>query len=177
MRAGHKLEQPVIWTKDGFIEDRWTRIEDDAPLEKARCVLIPLEHYMNALDTLAADVAGIGIILEPGDEIPDELDVSMAPLFAISFPAFSDGRGYSTARLLRDRFGYKGKLRATGDVLLDQIPLMQRIGFDEFEIRSEPVKRALEDGRIPAVELFTQPVSAAGEKPAASRAWARRAVA
>ena len=55
-------------------------------------------------------------------------------MVALDFPAFTDGRAYSTARLLRERHGYLGELRAVGDVLLDQIPFMLRCGFDAFEV-------------------------------------------
>ena len=61
---------------------------------------------------------------------------------ALNFPIFRDGRAYSTARLLRDRYGFKGELRATGDVLRDQIFFMRRVGFDAFEVRGD---RSIED--------------------------------
>ncbi len=57
-------------------------------------------------------------------------------MIALEFPAFKDGRAYSHARLLRERFGFQGELRAVGDVLLEQLHFMQRVGFDAFEIDS-----------------------------------------
>lgn len=88
-------------------------------------------------------------------------------LIVLNFPKFSDGRAYSQARLLRGRLGYRGELRATGGVLIDQIPFMLRCGFDSFESEQKGFEEALakartlfsvvyqptEDGRIPASRL------------------------
>ncbi|MCJ8286126.1 DUF934 domain-containing protein [Halomonas sp.] len=62
-----------------------------------------------------------------------------APLIAIDFPKFTDGRGYSLARVLRERHGFKGEIRAVGDVLIDQLSYMARCGFDAFSLREDQV--------------------------------------
>ena len=93
--------------------------------------------------------------------------------YALAFPKFSDGRAFSTARLLRDKHGYAGELRAAGNVLADQIPFMRRVGFDAFEVTHAATRRALAEGRIPEVTLHYQP-ACAGEPPAATRPWLRR---
>ncbi len=67
-------------------------------------------------------------------EIADQL--AAWPAIAIEFPKYTDGRGYSLARLLRQRYGYVGELRAVGDVLHDQLSLMERCGFDTFELKA-----------------------------------------
>ena len=78
----------------------------------------------------------VGVSLQPDDDLSlltpyvDKLD-----LIAIHFPKFTDGRGYSLARLLRQRLGYRGELRAVGEVLRDQLYFMARCGFDAFELR------------------------------------------
>jgi phosphoadenosine phosphosulfate reductase len=92
---------------------------------------------------------------------------------AVSFPAFTDGRGYSTARLLRERFGFKGELRAVGDVLQDQIPHMQRCGFDALVVTHEPTRRALLENHLPEMALFYQPVGLR-EVPLGTRPFLRR---
>lgn len=88
-------------------------------------------------------------------------------LIELRFPKFSDGRAYSQARLLRGRLGYRGELRATGNVLRDQLPFMLRCGFDSFESEQNGFEEALakarklfsvvyqpaEDGREPVSEL------------------------
>jgi uncharacterized protein (DUF934 family) len=61
----------------------------------------------------------------------------MLPVVAIHFPTFTDGRGYSLARLLRQRHGFGGDLRATGDVLRDQIYLLHKCGFSSFALRED----------------------------------------
>jgi uncharacterized protein (DUF934 family) len=91
-------------------------------------------------------------------------------LIVLHFPKFSDGRAYSQARLLRERFGYRGELRATGDVLQDQLPFLLRCGFDSFESGQKGFGEALakartlfsvvyqptEDGRATASQLRLQ---------------------
>ena len=76
--------------------------------------------------------SGEGLLLEPNDE-PDATHTS-APVIAINFPAFTDGRGLSLAVLLRTRFNYTGELRAVGDVHPDVIHYMKRCGFDTFQM-------------------------------------------
>ncbi len=76
--------------------------------------------------------------LAPGEEPKDlEDDLGALPLVAIHFPAFKDGRGYSYARELRTRYNFKGEVRATGDVLRDQLFYMTRCGFNAFEVRED----------------------------------------
>jgi len=102
-----------------------------------------------------------------------EADLAHFALIALAFPKFSDGRAFSTARLLRDKHGYTGELRAVGNVLSDQIPLMRRVGFDSYEVAHAPTRRALEQGRIAEVSLHYQPAQA-DEPPAGTRPWLRR---
>lgn len=73
--------------------------------------------------------------LTPDDDVDDlGEDAHRFAVIAIDFPTFTDGRGYSAARLLRERYGYEGELRATGQVLRDQVFFMLRCGFDAFEV-------------------------------------------
>ena len=69
-------------------------------------------------------------------------DCSALPLIAVDFPVFSDGRGYSAARLLRERYGFQGELRAIGDVLRDQLYYLAHCGFNAFAVRAD---RDIED--------------------------------
>ncbi|MEO8718578.1 MAG: DUF934 domain-containing protein [Burkholderiales bacterium] len=77
------------------------------------------------------------VVLEPGDD-PGLLAASLGRLqaIAVKFPAFGDGRGYSIARLLRERYGYRGELRAVGQVARDNLHFMAQCGFDAFELRA-----------------------------------------
>ena len=80
----------------------------------------------------------MGIRLD-SDEAPEEIadDLGRFDLVALNFPNFNDGRPFSHARLLRERYGFKGEIRATGDVLQDQLFFMLRCGFDAFELRED----------------------------------------
>ncbi|MEM8766533.1 MAG: DUF934 domain-containing protein [Pseudomonadota bacterium] len=86
---------------------------------------------LEPLDSWEAD-SGRGLLLEPTDE--PEARFTDAPVIAINFPAFNDGRGLSLAVLLRTRFGFAGELRAVGDVHPDIIHYMKRCGFDTFQM-------------------------------------------
>jgi uncharacterized protein (DUF934 family) len=78
------------------------------------------------------DTNATAVRIEPGDDARSLLPhLGQLSLVEVTFPAFRDGRGYSVARILREA-GYKGELRAAGDVLVDQVPLMRRCGFDAF---------------------------------------------
>ena len=91
------------------------------------------------------DAACTGVWLGPDDDVAPLLPwLATLPLIAIRFPVFTDGRGYSLARLLRGRHGYAGELRAVGDVLRDQLYFLQRCGFDSFALRADqPPEEAL----------------------------------
>lgn len=119
------------------VHDEWTRITDHGPLPEGPA-LIPLERYLDERESLKAREGRIGV------EVPGEVDedqiASVAgevDLIAVRVPKFADGRHYSTARLLRMRHGFKGELRATGDVLPDQLFYMRRVGYDAFELRAD----------------------------------------
>jgi uncharacterized protein (DUF934 family) len=112
-------------------------------------VLVPLALWREQRDALLARKGRLGIWLDAGEDaaqIAGDL-AHFAPhisLVAVNFPRFADGRGYSTARLLRERYGYRGELRAVGDVLRDQFPELVRCGFDSFALRAgENVEAAL----------------------------------
>lgn len=99
--------------------------------------ITPLEDWV--------EDSGHGLLLEPTDE-PDAR-FTRAPVIAINFPAFNDGRGLSLAVLLRTRFDYAGELRAVGDVHPDVIHYMKRCGFDTFQMpEGRPLPAAQHDG-------------------------------
>lgn len=140
--------RPLI--RDGvLIEDAWisvTGADELAALPADAAVLVPLALWQtlrqaesdSLLKRLQAGGAKLGVQLAPADE-PGVLagDVEKFALIAVEFPAFTDGRGYSTARLLRERYGYEGELRAVGDVQRDQLFAMVRCGFNAFVLRAD----------------------------------------
>ncbi len=107
-----------------------------------------------------------------GDRPPflDEL-----ALVALAFPAFSDGRSFSKAELLRSRHGFDGAIRAVGQVLVDQLPHMLRLGFDEFEVSDPVLIGRLERGETGGIALHYQPTSAEAAAPdrGAAYSWRR----
>ncbi|HKK52036.1 MAG TPA: DUF934 domain-containing protein [Myxococcota bacterium] len=120
------------------IEDPFARVDDESPIPDSGAVLVSLDRFESEREALLARGEGLGVLLEPDDApaaIADDLD--RIDLVAVDFPVFSDGRGFSTARLLRERHGFEGQLRAVGDVLCEQLPFMLRSGFDAFEMASE----------------------------------------
>lgn len=119
-------------------QDDWQVIPRDhsGPLP-AGPVLVPLAYWLAHRDSLRLRPdTGVWLASNEGPE-PLAGDMTRLSLIGIEFPAFADGRGYSSARILRDRMGYAGELRAFGDVLRDQLFYMSRCGFDSFAIRED----------------------------------------
>ena len=163
-----------LWTPQGFRDDEWTRAEDAEALAGNGRVILPLAAYLELdAQTRAASAGRIGVHLAPGDALDPILpDLDNLTLVSLAFPAFSDGRSYSRAALLRSRHGFTGTLRAAGDVLIDQIPLMMRTGFTEFEVTNPTALRRLEEGRIGGIAYRYQPAS--GREDAGPRySWRR----
>ena len=101
-------------------------------------------------------------------------DAADRPLVALRFDKFGDGRAFSYAILLRERHGFAGELRAVGDVLLDEIPLMLRCGFTSFEVVNAPTLKALAEGRLPKFPLAYQRGLERGETHVGDRPWTRK---
>ncbi len=121
-----------------IVADRFERLADDAALPASGGVLVSLGRFLAEREALLARPGELGVWLAP-DESPREIesDLGAIALVALDFPVFSDGRAFSSARLLRERYGYAGEIRAIGDVLCEQLPFMIRSGFDTFEMESE----------------------------------------
>lgn len=120
---------------DHFVDDPWVAVADEAALPAERQPIVSLDRWQAERDELIRRNAPIGVRLrsdQPPALIADDLD--RFALIELEFPRFGDGRPYSYARLLRERHGYKGELRAVGNVLRDQLLFMQRCGFDAFEV-------------------------------------------
>lgn len=121
-----------------IVPDRYVRILDDAPIPAGGAVLLPAERFLADAAELAARQAETGVIW-PNNRDIDELapHLEAIALVALVFPKYQDGRAYSQARILRERLGFRGELRATGQVLRDQFVFMLRAGFDAFEVKKE----------------------------------------
>jgi uncharacterized protein (DUF934 family) len=133
---------PDVITSDGSIrQDEWVvvpRPEDGESLDiPEQPALIPADLWLAGKEHFE-DRDDIGVWLDSHEE-PEILAgvVNELPVIAVNFPKFSDGRGYSIARLLRERLNYRHELRAVGDVLLDQLQFMKRCGFDTYVLRAD----------------------------------------
>jgi len=125
---------PKLIKGNAVIEDSWTRIADTDATPDSGCYLIPLEKWLGLteIDHKNASLAPwIGADDDIEDCLPSLLD---AQLIAIDFPTFMDGRGFSTAEILRHA-GFIGELRAVGNLIQDQLFFLKRCGFDTIELR------------------------------------------
>lgn len=125
-----------------IIEADWERITletlDTHGVPSAGKVMVPLSYWQAHRDILKQRRDGACVWLAAGEE-PNALaaDIAWLDTIGIDFPVYNDGRGYSCARELRQRYGFKGDLVAVGDVLRDQMFYMQRVGFNVFVPRSD----------------------------------------
>jgi phosphoadenosine phosphosulfate reductase len=162
--------------KDGqFVEDQWRDLAEDEALIDLDHVFVPFALYLEHKERILGSNGAIGLIVEPGDDvhlIGDE--ASRFSAIAVEFPKFADGRGYSSARLLRERYGFDGELRARGDILTDQVQFLRRCGFDSLVVVDGPTRNALENDAIAGVSVFMQPTGRDVEVPAGTRPFLRR---
>ena len=122
------------------VEDTWRTLQADETVPEDGDVIVPLSVWREQQQLPGARNGTTGVWLGPADDPADldPADIGEWPaLIAVHFPAFTDGRGYSTARLLRQRYGFKGELRAIGDILRDQLYELARCGFDSFALRAD----------------------------------------
>lgn len=128
--------------KDGaIVDDPYVTVSENEAGEltlPAAPVLVKLSTWQKHRDALLAHPHGRGVILAPAEFAETVAgDLDQLDVIAIEFPAFADGRGYSTAALLRGRLGYKAELRAVGDVFKDTLFYQQRVGFNAFAVRAD----------------------------------------
>src|SRR5204863_4692703 len=117
-----------------WANERFVNVADDEPLPDAGGVILTLTRFQAEGDALLDQGRAVGVRLEVGESVEDlAYDLPRLSLVALAFPKFRDGRPYSSARLLRERFGFDGEIRAVGDVLREQAGFMVRCGFDAFE--------------------------------------------
>ena len=162
--------------KDGeFRTDPWRAWDEGDEAEDVRYTHVPVSVFLENREAFLANPHPLGLQVNPGERVEDLADdLGRFVSVAINFPAFTDGRGYSSARLLRERYGYEGELRAVGDVLTDQIPFMRRCGINAFVVTNAPTRAALEKSALAEVSHYYQPVGARVEIPAGTRPFLRR---
>ena len=140
------------------VEDAWLHLDDDAPLPSEEvAITVGSGRWAREREKLLGRSGPLGIRLandEPLDGVV--VDLPRLSLIVLHFPKFTDGRAYSQARQLRTRHGFAGELRATGNVLQDQLLLMTRVGFDAFVIEAADAARRFA-AAISAYDRFYQP--------------------
>ena len=146
---------PTLIKQGEVVPNPWQTVGKEENIEEALArdsdrLLVPFKMWLEEGDRLKASGKRIGLWLD-SDEEPESIpgEVNDFPLIALNFPVFSDGRGFSSAVVLRQHLGYTGELRAIGDVQRDPLFYMKRCGFDSFElaenVKTEDALRAFDD--------------------------------
>lgn len=138
--------------KNGSVEtDSYTDVSGEETVPADGDIIVSLAQWQSHRDELIGRSGSLGIVLR-SNEKPDNIadDLVHFDVIALDFPRFRDGRAYSYARLLRERLGYRGELRAVGHVLLEQLHFMHRVGFNSFVIDSDD---AVRDWEIAAADI------------------------
>ncbi|AKF07111.1 DUF934 domain-containing protein [Sandaracinus amylolyticus] len=158
------------------VDDSFVHVGEEGEIPDGADVIVPWSRWTKERAQLGARRGRIGVRV-PSDRKAEELasDVASFAVIAIEFPKFADGRGYSIARHLRDRYAYRGELRAVGNVLRDQIFYLSRCGFDTFEIDAS---KSAEDAIAGLDDFSVKYQTAADEKTPIwrrhARAWPAR---
>ncbi|WP_159005377.1 DUF934 domain-containing protein [Bradyrhizobium sp. S69] len=137
--------------------DIFLHVADGAELPEDGAILIPAARFLENAETLSQRADKIGVIWPNNRDLDDLVPyLDRVVVVALVFPSFRDGRAYSQARLLRERYGFKGELRATGQVLRDQFVFMLRAGFDAFEVKKDADADAFAE-TVKRYTVFYQP--------------------
>src|ERR1700675_1836450 len=144
--------------KDGkIVVDEFVHLADDAEIPKDGAILISSARFLGDAEVLSRRDGRSGVIWPNNRDLDDLVPyLDRLAVVALVFPSFRDGRAYSQARLLRERHGYDGELRATGQVLRDQFVFMLRAGFDAFEVKKESDAEAFA-ATVKRYSVFYQP--------------------
>jgi len=159
---------PKIIKNGQIVDDAWQVFKLAEGQEPASVTLpempslLPLAIWLARKAEILATGTPVGVWLD-SSEGPETIanDLAHFALIGINFPKFTDGRGYSSARLLRERYGYAGEIRAIGDVLRDQLFYMKRCGIDAFAVREDKDIEAA----LAGLKVFSEAYQAAVDQP------------
>ncbi|TBV09879.1 DUF934 domain-containing protein [Phytopseudomonas dryadis] len=147
------------------VDESWHLLPKETTLEElSNCddLIVPLALWVEHGHALKARDGGLGVWLDADEEIEEIANqLDNFQVIALNFPAFTDGRHSSTAYLLRTRYGYKGEVRAIGDVLRDQLWALKRCGFDAFALREDKDPQ----DALKAFEEFSEVYQASSDQP------------
>ncbi len=120
-----------------ILENTWTYIADDKELSEGN-ISISAARWKKEKDQLSNRQGKLGIRLQPTDKVEElAADLEHFSLMEIDFPVYTDGRGFSQTRLLRDCFNYQGEIRAIGSFIADQVFYLSRVGVNSFKLDNE----------------------------------------
>jgi uncharacterized protein (DUF934 family) len=140
-----------------IIADEFVRITEDAELPAQGAILVSETRFLAGPDALLNRAGKLGVGWPNNRDVDDLVPyLDRLAMVALVFPSFRDGRAYSQARLLRERYGFRGELRATGQVLRDQFVFMLRAGFDAFEVKKQADAEAFTE-TVKRYSVFYQP--------------------
>jgi uncharacterized protein (DUF934 family) len=138
-------------------DDPFVHLTDDAAVPESGDVLVSSARFLQDAEALLRRPGKVGVIWPNGRDVDDLVPyLDRVAAVALVFPTFRDGRAYSQARLLRERFSWRGELRATGQVLRDQFVFMLRAGFDAFEVKKQSDAEAFAQ-TVKRYSVFYQP--------------------
>ncbi|MBI4274256.1 MAG: DUF934 domain-containing protein [Rhizobiales bacterium] len=142
-----------------IIDDPYLRVLDDAPVPDDTAVIVPAERLLADAGDFALRAGRTGVLWPNARNVSDLVPhLERLSLVALIFPTFRDGRAYSQARILRERYNFRGELRATGDILRDQFLFLHRAGFNAFEVAKATDASAFVDV-IRRFSVFYQPAA------------------
>lgn len=163
-----------IWNESGFVtDDPWIIETEETKAGSNEKAILGLDDFLAKVSE--TDETELGVLINPADDVRKlEGHLDRVALVAVAFPAFNDGRAFSHASLLRARLGFSREVRAVGDVLIDQIPLMLRCGIDSFAVTNATALKRLAENRLPGIDNHYQP-TARPSQDVGSYSWRRRA--
>lgn len=147
--------------KDGnIVQDDWIHLADDDALQPGK-ITVSLARWQRYREELLASGQAVGLRVRGEDSATNFCDdLPVISLICIEIPQMADGRGFSLARLLRERYGYSGEIRVRGDFIRDQMFFFARVGVNSFELPSDKDLGAL----LPALEEFSVKYQAAADE-------------
>ncbi len=150
---------PKLIKNECVVDDNWQVLQESETLIEGN-IIVPLQAWLEHKDTLKTRTA-VGVWLN-SDQPPTVLadDLAHIQVIAINFPTFMDGRGFSYARELRERYGYTGEIRAIGLFIRDQLYYLKRCGFDAFALTTSDPETA-----IASLQDFSEGYQAAIDQP------------
>lgn len=147
------MTNATIWENGSFYEDSWNTLVEGG--ERTGDLIIGFADY--DVDDWSSHQGRLGLSVDAGDDIEAiAAKLDRFDLIVVNFPSFADGRAFSIARLIRDKYAFDGEIRAKGAYILDQMPMLQRCGVTTFEISSDAVKTGLKRGAWPDVPRYYQ---------------------